>query len=116
MDGTTAVALMSSFLQECSERVTTYIPDRYLEGYGISYQGIDYASDNGINLIIALDCGVKAIGQAAYAREKGIDMIVCDHHRPGELLPEVVALLDPKSETIVHIHIRNYADVALGLN
>jgi len=96
VDGTTAVALVSSYLHTCTERVTTYIPDRYLEGYGLSYQGIDYASDNGISLIIALDCGVKAIHQAAYARDKGIDLIICDHHRPGEQLPGVVALLDPK--------------------
>jgi single-stranded-DNA-specific exonuclease len=78
--------------------VATYIPDRYLEGYGVSFKGIDYASDNGISLIIALDCGVKAVGQVAYAREKGIDFIICDHHRPGEKLPEAVAVLDPKRD------------------
>ncbi len=98
VDGTTAVALLSSFLLETYPHVTTYIPDRYSEGYGVSIQGIDYASDNGIGLIIALDCGVKATTQVAYAREKGIDFIICDHHRPGNELPKAVAVLDPKRE------------------
>jgi single-stranded-DNA-specific exonuclease len=98
VDGTTAVALMSCFLMERYPNVATYIPDRYLEGYGVSFKGIDYASDNGISLIIALDCGVKAVSQIAYAREKGIDFIICDHHRPGEKLPEAVAVLDPKRD------------------
>ncbi|MEX0315628.1 MAG: single-stranded-DNA-specific exonuclease RecJ [Allomuricauda sp.] len=98
VDGTTAVALLSSFLQEDYPNVATYIPDRYTEGYGVSIQGIDYASDNDCTLIIALDCGVKAIKQAAYAKEKGIDFIICDHHRPGDKLPEAVAVLDPKRE------------------
>jgi len=98
VDGTTAVALMSCFLMERYPNVDTYIPDRYLEGYGVSFKGIDYASDNGISLIIALDCGVKAVSQVAYAREKGIDFIICDHHRPGEKLPEAVAVLDPKRD------------------
>ncbi len=98
VDGTTAVALMSGFLMEGYPNVATYIPDRYLEGYGISIRGIDYAEDNGITLIIALDCGIKAIVQVAYAREKGIDFIICDHHRPGEKLPVAVAVLDPKRE------------------
>ncbi|MBC2838084.1 single-stranded-DNA-specific exonuclease RecJ [Robiginitalea sp. SC105] len=96
VDGTTAVSLMAAYLRETSDAVATYIPDRYLEGYGLSFQGIDFADDNGIGLIIALDCGVKAIEQARYAREKGIDLIICDHHRPGEQLPEAVAVLDPK--------------------
>jgi len=96
VDGTTSVAMLSSYLQRHTPNVATYIPDRYLEGYGISYQGIDYASDNGIDLIIALDCGVKAVSQVAYALEKGIDFIICDHHRPGDDLPEAVAILDPK--------------------
>ncbi|WP_420603647.1 single-stranded-DNA-specific exonuclease RecJ [Flagellimonas sp.] len=96
VDGTTAVALLSSFLQENYPNVATYIPDRYSEGYGVSLKGIDFASDNDFSLIIALDCGVKAIEQVAYAKEKGIDFIVCDHHRPGDTLPEAVAILDPK--------------------
>jgi single-stranded-DNA-specific exonuclease len=98
VDGTTAVALVSSYLLEWYPNVATYIPDRYTEGYGVSYQGIDFAEDNGFSLIIALDCGVKAIDKVAYAREKGIDFIICDHHRPGEQLPAAVAILDPKRE------------------
>ncbi|NNE03177.1 MAG: single-stranded-DNA-specific exonuclease RecJ [Eudoraea sp.] len=96
VDGTTAVSLVSSYLLTRHPNVATYIPDRYGEGYGISYKGIDFASDNDIALIIALDCGVKAIDKVAYAQEKGIDFIICDHHRPGELLPEAIAVLDPK--------------------
>lgn len=98
VDGTSAVALMSSYLKEVYSNVATYIPDRYIEGYGISYQGIDFAEDNGFSLIIALDCGIKAIEQVAYAQEKDIDFIICDHHRPGDVLPEAVAVLDPKRE------------------
>ncbi len=98
VDGTTSVALMSSYLKTCTPQVATYIPDRYAEGYGVSYMGIDYAADNDISLIIALDCGVKAIDKVAYAKEKGVDFIICDHHRPGEHLPAAVAVLDPKRE------------------
>ncbi len=98
VDGTTSVALVFSYLKQFYEHVATYIPDRYQEGYGISYQGIDYAWDNGVTLIIALDCGIKAIDKTAYAREKGIDFIICDHHRPGEVLPEAIAVLDPKRQ------------------
>jgi single-stranded-DNA-specific exonuclease len=98
VDGTTSVALMASFLQENYPNVATYIPDRYEEGYGVSFQGIDFAEDNDISLIIALDCGIKAIDKVKYALEKGIDFIICDHHRPGEILPEAVAILDPKQE------------------
>ncbi|PNQ74861.1 single-stranded-DNA-specific exonuclease RecJ [Hanstruepera neustonica] len=98
VDGTTAVALMSSYLKTRTSNVATYIPDRYGEGYGVSYQGIDFADDNGFTLIIALDCGVKAIDKVAYAQEKGIDFIICDHHRPGNQLPNAVAVLDPKRE------------------
>ncbi|MEM7382512.1 MAG: single-stranded-DNA-specific exonuclease RecJ [Bacteroidota bacterium] len=98
VDGTCAVALLSSYLKQNYPNVAVYIPDRYTEGYGVSLQGIDYAEDNGITLIIALDCGVKAIKQVAYAKEKGIDFIVCDHHRPGKELPEAVAVLDPKRQ------------------
>src|SRR6056297_1063934 len=96
VDGTTAVALVSSYLLSYYPNVATYIPDRYAEGYGVSYKGIDFAEDNGFSLIIALDCGVKAIDKVAYAKEKGIDFIICDHHRPGKNLPDAVAILDPK--------------------
>lgn len=96
VDGTTSVALVSSYLLTMYPNVATYIPDRYTEGYGISYQGIDFADDNSITLIIALDCGVKALDKVSYAKKKGIDFIICDHHRPGATLPEAVAVLDPK--------------------
>ena len=96
VDGTTAVALMLTYLQERNALAASYIPDRYSEGYGVSIQGIDFASDNEIQLIIALDCGIKAIEQVAYARDRGIDFIICDHHRPGDVLPRAVAVLDPK--------------------
>lgn len=98
VDGTTSVALLSSYLKSFYPNVATYIPDRYEEGYGISYQGIDYASDNEISLIIALDCGIKAVDKVAYAAEKGIDFIICDHHRPGDNIPQAIAVLDPKRE------------------
>ena len=96
VDGTSSVALMASYLDTKSAQISTYIPDRYDEGYGVSYKGIDYASDNNFSLIIALDCGVKAIDKVAYAKSKGIDFIICDHHRPGKELPPAVAILDPK--------------------
>ena len=98
VDGTTAVALMSSFLLERYPKVATYIPDRYTEGYGVSFKGIDFAEDNEFTLIIALDCGIKALDKVAYAKEKGIDFIICDHHRPGEQVPSAVAVLDPKQD------------------
>jgi len=98
VDGTSSVALMSSYLKTRTANVATYIPDRYEEGYGVSYQGIDFANDNDFSLIIALDCGVKAIDKVAYAKEKGVDFIICDHHRPGENLPDAVAVLDPKRD------------------
>ena len=96
VDGTTSVSLISSYLKTRLDSVATYIPDRYDEGYGISYKGIDFAHDNDFSLIIALDCGVKAIDKVAYATKKGIDFIICDHHRPGKDLPDAVAVLDPK--------------------
>ncbi|WP_031426812.1 single-stranded-DNA-specific exonuclease RecJ [Flavimarina sp. Hel_I_48] len=96
VDGTTSVALMSSYLESRYPNVASYIPDRYAEGYGISYLGIDFAHDNGITLIISLDCGIKAIEKVQYAAEKGIDFIICDHHRPGENIPKAAAVLDPK--------------------
>jgi single-stranded-DNA-specific exonuclease len=98
VDGTTAVSLMYSFLSTIYDQLDYYIPDRYTEGYGISLKGIDYATDNQFALIIALDCGVKANDKITYANERSIDFIICDHHRPGETLPEAVAVLDPKRE------------------
>ena len=98
VDGTTAVSLVSSYLKSHYPNIATYIPDRYAEGYGISFKGIDFADDNGFSLIIALDCGIKSIDHIAYAKEKNIDFIICDHHRPGEFLPDAVAVLDPKRE------------------
>lgn len=98
VDGTTSVALMSSYLRTKQENIATYIPDRYEEGYGVSYKGIDFAADNDFSLIIALDCGVKAIEKVAYAKKKGVDFIICDHHRPGDTLPEAIAVLDPKRD------------------
>lgn len=98
VDGTTAVSLVSSYLKTYYPNVATYIPDRYDEGYGISFRGIDFADDNGFSLIIALDCGIKSIDHVAYAKERNIDFIICDHHRPGISLPEAVAVLDPKRD------------------
>jgi single-stranded-DNA-specific exonuclease len=98
VDGTSSVALMSTYLKTRTEQVATYIPDRYDEGYGVSIKGIDFAQDNDFSLIIALDCGVKAIDKVAYANEKGIDFIICDHHRPGKELPDAIAVLDPKRD------------------
>ena len=98
VDGTTSVALMSSYLKTRSDNIATYIPDRYEEGYGVSFKGIDFASDNDFTLIVALDCGIKAVDKIAYAKEKGIDFIICDHHRPGNEIPKAVAVLDPKQE------------------
>lgn len=98
VDGTTSVALVSSWLKSFYPNVATYIPDRYEEGYGVSYKGIDFAADNDITLIIALDCGIKAIEKVAYALEKGVDFVICDHHRPGAVIPKAVAVLDPKRE------------------
>jgi single-stranded-DNA-specific exonuclease len=98
VDGTTAVSLVSSYLKSHYPNVATYIPDRYDEGYGISFKGIDFADDNGFSLIIALDCGIKSIEHIVYAKERNIDFIICDHHRPGEFLPDAVAILDPKRE------------------
>jgi len=98
VDGTTSVALLSSYLKSYYPNVATYIPDRYDEGYGVSYKGIDFAEDNGFSLIVALDCGIKAIDKVAYASKKNIDFVICDHHRPGSELPKAVAVLDPKRE------------------
>ncbi|HIW19602.1 MAG TPA: DHH family phosphoesterase, partial [Candidatus Alistipes pullicola] len=97
VDGTTAVAMVYSFLWKLGHpSLLFYIPDRYTEGYGISIKAIDYAERKGVKLIIALDCGIKATEKVAYARAKGIDFIICDHHLPGDTIPEAVAVLDPK--------------------
>ena len=98
VDGTTAVSLVSSYLKTYYPNVATYIPDRYGEGYGISFKGIDFADDNGFSLIIALDCGIKSIDHVGYAKARNIDFIICDHHRPGQFLPEAIAILDPKRD------------------
>ena len=98
VDGTTSVSLMYSFLKSQNAVCDYYIPDRYQEGYGISYKGIDDALEKGISLMIALDCGVKAVDKIKYAQSKGLDVIICDHHRPGEVLPNAYAVLDPKRE------------------
>lgn len=96
VDGTTAVATVYGFFSKRHNNIDYYIPDRYKEGYGISNAGIDYAADNGYSLIIALDCGIKSIDKVEYAKQKGIDFIICDHHQPGDTLPDAVAVLDPK--------------------
>ena len=96
VDGTTAVSLVSAYLKTIYPNIATYIPDRYDEGYGISYIGIDFAFDNDFSLIIALDCGIKAIEKVAYASEKNIDFIICDHHKPGLEIPKAVAVLNAK--------------------
>ena len=96
VDGTSAVALVYSYLKELDSNIDFYVPDREREGYGISYQGIDYASETGVKLIVALDCGIKAMEQVDYARERGIDFIIGDHHLPGDEVPQAVAVLDPK--------------------
>ena len=96
VDGTTAVSIVYSFLKDHIKTIEYYIPDRYKEGYGISTQSIDYASQKGFGLIIALDCGIKAVDKVAYANSKNIDFIICDHHLPGEILPQAFAILDPK--------------------
>lgn len=96
VDGCTAVALVYKFLSQFYSNIDFYIPDRYEEGYGISRKGIDFAAEMGVKLIIVLDCGIKAVEEVAYAREKGIDFIICDHHVPDDELPAAVAILNPK--------------------
>ncbi len=96
VDGTTSVAMVYSFFKKHYNKLEYYIPDRYNEGYGISFKGIEYAALNRFKLIIALDCGIKAIEKIEYAKDKGIDFIVCDHHTPGDILPDAVAVLDPE--------------------
>jgi len=96
VDGTTAVAMLYTFLKEYNREIGYYIPDRYNEGYGISYKGIDFAADNHYSLLIALDCGIKAIDKVEHAKKRGVDVIICDHHTPAERIPDAVAVLDPK--------------------
>jgi single-stranded-DNA-specific exonuclease len=96
VDGTTAVALMYSFLKDQYSNVEYYIPDRYKEGYGVSFQGLDFAYQNNCKVVITLDCGIKAVEKVKYARTKGLDVIICDHHYPGEEIPKALAVLDPK--------------------
>jgi len=96
VDGTTAVSLVYLFLRKLTDKANFYIPDRYNEGYGISSKGIGYAADEGFSLVIALDCGIKAVGMVKQAKANGVDFIICDHHRPGTELPDAVAVLDPK--------------------
>jgi single-stranded-DNA-specific exonuclease len=96
VDGTTSVALLYSFLKEHYTNLDYYIPDRYAEGYGISLKGIDFASENDFTLVVALDCGIKAVEKIDYANKKNVDFIICDHHTPGDKIPEAVAVLDPK--------------------
>jgi len=96
VDGTTAVALIYSFLKTLYSNLDYYIPDRYKEGYGLSFEGIDYAYQNNCKVVITLDCGIKAVEKVKYARSKGLDIIVCDHHLPGEEIPKALAVLDPK--------------------
>ncbi len=96
VDGTTAVALVYKFLQQFYSNIDYYIPDRYEEGYGVSMKGIDYAYETGVKLIIVLDCGIKAVKEISYAKEKGIDFIICDHHVPDDILPPAVAILNAK--------------------
>ena len=96
VDGTTAVALVYRFLQQFTTNIAYYIPDRDNDGYGVSFKGVDYAKETGVNLVIVLDCGVKAVDEIAYAKSLGIDFIVCDHHVQDEILPPAVAILNPK--------------------
>ena len=96
VDGTTAVALVYKFLQQFYSNIDYYIPDRYNEGYGVTYKGVDYAAETNVKLVIVLDCGIKAVEEVAYARERGIDFIICDHHVPDDELPDAVAILNAK--------------------
>ena len=98
VDGTTSVALMASYLKSKYNLVYTYIPNRYDEGYGISYKGINFALENNFTLVIALDCGIKSVDKVAYAKELGVDFVICDHHRPADKIPEAAAVLDPKRD------------------
>ena len=107
VDGTTSVSLVYKFLQQFYSNIDYYIPDRYNEGYGVSIQGIDYAVETEVGLIIVLDCGIKAVDEITYAKEKGIDFIICDHHVPDDVLPPAVAILNPKrlDNTYPYVHL-----------
>ncbi len=107
VDGTTSVALVYKFIQQFYSNIDYYIPDRYNEGYGVSIQGVDYAVETGVGLIIVLDCGIKAVDEIAYAKEKGIDFVICDHHVPDDILPQAVAILNPKrlDNTYPYVHL-----------
>jgi single-stranded-DNA-specific exonuclease len=102
VDGTAAVSLVYKFFRKITNNIDYYIPDRYDEGYGVSIQGIDYAASTGVSLIISLDCGIKAVTKVAYAKEKGIDFIICDHHMPDSELPDAVAVVDAKRPDSVY--------------
>ena len=106
VDGTSAVAVVYKFISKLHGQTGYYIPDRYAEGYGISFLGIDYAAENNYSLIVALDCGIKAVDKVAYANEKHIDFIICDHHLPGEELPAAVSILNPKILVCLQIIIK----------
>src|SRR6185295_16651516 len=96
VDGTTAVSVVYSFFKKYIPKIDYYIPDRYKEGYGISFQSIDFAKENNFSLVIALDCGIKANDKIDYANSKRVDFIICDHHLPGTELPKAIAILDQK--------------------
>jgi single-stranded-DNA-specific exonuclease len=102
VDGTTSVALFYGFIKKIYPNLDYYIPDRYEEGYGVSWQSIDWAHENGFTLIVTLDCGVKSVDKVTAALERGIDFIICDHHRPGDELPPAVAVLDPKRDDCLY--------------
>ena len=102
VDGTTAVALVYSFLKDQYSNVEYYIPDRYKEGYGVSFQGLDFAAQNNCKIVITLDCGIKAVEKVKYARSKGLDVIICDHHYPGDEIPKALAVLDPKQPGCIY--------------
>jgi single-stranded-DNA-specific exonuclease len=102
VDGTTAVALVYSFLKTQYSNVEYYIPDRYKEGYGVSFQGLDFAYQNNCKVVITLDCGIKAVEKVKYARTKGLDVIICDHHYPGDEIPKALAVLDPKQPSCTY--------------
>jgi single-stranded-DNA-specific exonuclease len=102
VDGTTAVSLVYKFFRKITSNIDYYIPDRYDEGYGVSLRGIDYAASTGVSLIISLDCGIKAVSKVAYAKEKGIDFIICDHHMPDDQLPDAVAVVDAKRHDSIY--------------
>ncbi len=113
VDGTTAVSIVYSFFKDYIHHIAYYIPDRYKEGYGISFAGIDFAAEHGYSLIIALDCGIKAVDKIAYANSKKIDFIICDHHLPGNELPEAVAILDQK-QTDCHYPYKELSGAGIG--